>query len=119
MKFSFKLREPKSAVPTPIYFTVFFKSEKKSLIYSTDKKIHPSDWDFDNNSAKSRQLKFHSNSYTQSLQRELNKISDLFIEIEALAEKHNEKLSSEILKTRLDERLERISTLSTDFFSSV
>ncbi|ROI10900.1 integrase [Kaistella haifensis] len=116
MKFSFKLREPKSAVPTPIYFTVFFKSEKKSLIYSTDKKIHPSDWDFDNNSAKSRQLKFHSNSYTQSLQRELNKISDLFIEIEALAEKHNEKLSSEILKTRLDERLERISTLSTDFF---
>lgn len=116
MKFSFKLREPKSTAPTPIYFTVFFKDEKKSLIYSTERKIHPSDWDFENNSAKTRQLKYHSSSYTQSVQRELNKISDLFIEIEASAEKHKEKLTTENLKTKLDERLERISISSTDFF---
>ena len=116
MKFSFKLREPKANTPTNIYFTVFFKQEKKSLIYSTDKKIHPNDWDFEHNTPKNKQLTYHTSSYNQSIKNELNKISSFFIEIVATYEKLNQKLTSKNLKDELDEKLNRKFSNSNNFF---
>ena len=117
VKYSFKLREPKSSQPTPIYFTVFFKEEKKSLIYSTDKKIHPSDWDSENNTPKNRQLTFHTSSYNQSVKKELNKISSLFLAIEESYNLLDKKLTSNDLKNELDDKLERKILNGNDFFT--
>ena len=116
MKYSFKLRNPKIDEPTPIYFTVFFKEENKSLVYSTNEKIHPIDWDFENKTTKTTKLKYHSTKYCQNLRKDLNNISDFFIEIESMYNRIGEKLTSANLKTELDERLLRKINNKKDFF---
>lgn len=117
MKYSFKLRNPKIEEPTPIYFTVFFKDENKSLVYSTNEKIHPIDWDFENKTTKTTKLKYHSTAFCQNLRKDLNKISDFFIEIESTYNRIGEKLTSVNLKTELDNSLSRKTNLKKDFFS--
>ncbi|MGL5236070.1 MAG: tyrosine-type recombinase/integrase [Empedobacter falsenii] len=116
MKYSFKLRNPKIEEPTPIYFTVFFKDENKSLVYSTNEKIHPIDWDFENKTTKTNKLKYHSTKFCQNLRKDLNNISDFFIEIESMYSRIGEKLTSANLKTELDERLLRKINNKKDFF---
>lgn len=117
MKYSFKLRNPKIDSPTPIYFTVFFRDEKKSLIYSTLKSIHPNDWDFTNNIPKNKLLKHHSLSVINTIRKQLNKIVDAFGEIELSYDKLNVILTTKLLKLELDERLGRTTKSSVEFFS--
>jgi len=117
MKYSFKLRNPKIDEPTPIYFTVFFKDENKSLVYSTNNKIHPIDWDFENKTSKTSKLKYHTTAYCQNLRKDLNNISDYFIEIESTYNRIGEKLTTLNLKIELDERLLRRINNKKDFFS--
>lgn len=118
MKFSFRLREPYSDSPTTIFFAVYFKEEKKSLMYPTQKKIHPRDWNAETLVAKTKDkdLYYHTSSYCVSLNNLLGKIKLFLSEIEATFEKHNEKLSSIKLKKALDEKLGRSTVSSTDFF---
>ena len=48
MKYTFYLKEPKSLNESLIFFSCYFKEEKKKFIYSTGEKIQPSSWDFEN-----------------------------------------------------------------------
>jgi hypothetical protein len=77
------------------------------LIYSTGKKIHPVDWDFENNISKTRQLNFHTSSYNQSVKIQLSKISNAFLAIEKSYNLIGKKFTLTDLKNQLDEKLER------------
>lgn len=116
MNYSFKLRDPKSNNPTPIYFTVYFKEEKKSLIYSTEKKIHPSDWDPYNHIAKGKDLVYHTSIQTSKIRSRCVDIVSHFDKIEAIYDRLGEKLTSSKLKEELDIKLERSMLGSKGFF---
>lgn len=116
MKYSFKLRKPKSDSPTPIYFTVYFKDEKKSLIYAIESAIHPSDWDFENNIPKNRNLTFHNSTQISKIRSQCNKIISSFEEIDAIYEKLGEKLFISKAKEELDIKLNRSTYKNNDFF---
>lgn len=116
MKYSFKLREPKSNSPTPIYFTAYFKDEKKSLIYSTEKAIHPQDWDPTNYLPKNKGLIHHSSKQVSIIKTRCNTIVTHFEEIEAIYEKLGEKLTTIKAKQELDLKLSRSTIGSNSFF---
>lgn len=116
MKYSFKLREPKLDAPTPIYFSVFFKEEKKSLIYSTEKSIHPKDWDSSNYIPRNKDLYYHTAAQVSKIKSRCNKVSQYFEEIEGTYEKLGETLTSSKLKLELDLKFNRSTLGSNSFF---
>lgn len=117
MKSSFKLRKPNLDKPTPIYFTVFFKEEKKSLVYATGKNIHPVDWDFVSNTPKNKNLKYHSTHYNSAIRKEMSLIQDEYEKLFLEYDRFHKKLTSTICKSELDERLNRVERKKLDFFT--
>lgn len=116
MKYSFKLREPNSDKPTPIYFSSFFKSEGKSLVYSTGVNIHPKDWNFEDRTTKMTALSFHTSRESTQIRKKLNKIVDTFQEIIMSYETLNETYTISEVKKELDIRLKRTVKKSNSFF---
>ncbi|WP_269684806.1 hypothetical protein [Flavobacterium lacustre] len=86
MKYTFNLKEPKSENETLILFSCFFKEENKKFVYSAGEKIIPKNWDFENRfvytSGKNK------SKFSESIKKQLNRYSDLFLETESLYKKN-------------------------------
>jgi integrase len=116
MKYTFKLKEPNSDKETLILFSCFFKDENKKFIYSTGEKIHPDNWDFKykrpfadgENKAK----------LSDSIIKQLNRHSDLFLQLESSYKIIKEKLTSKILKKAFDEEFKKTSLGRNIFFDA-
>ena len=105
MKYTFKLKEPKSDKETLILFSCFFKDENKKFIYSTGEKINPKNWDAPN--------KFpflngkNKAPFLESIKIQLNRYSDLMQITESERKKINEPFGSDTLKKAFDEEFKR------------
>jgi integrase len=116
MKYTFNLKEPKSINETLILFSCYFKEENKKFVYSTGEKIPPQNWDFENRfvfTAGKNKSKF-----SESIKKQLNRYSDLFLETESLYKRINEPFTSEILKKNFDEHFKKTIKGKNIFFDS-
>lgn len=116
MKYTFNLKEPKSLNETLILFSCYFKEENKKFVYSTGEKIPPQNWDFENRfvfTAGKNKSKF-----SESIKKQLNRYSDLFLETESLYKRINEPFTSEILKKNFDEHFKKTIKGKNIFFDS-
>lgn len=114
MKYTFKLKEPKSDKETLILFSCFFKDENKKFIYSTGEKINPKNWDTPN--------KFpflngkNKAPFLESIKIQLNRYSDLMQITESERKKINEPFGSDTLKKAFDEEFKRTLKGKNVFF---
>lgn len=116
MNYTFQLKEPKSKDSTLIYFVVYFKEESKKFKYSTGEKIKPDEWDFN---YKRPILKGASKSKLSStINLQLNRYSDLFLETFGLYQRINETLTSVILKKVFDEGFKKTVKGKNIFFEA-
>lgn len=116
MKYTFNLKEPKSENETLILFSCYFKEESKKFVYSTGEKINPTNWDFENKfifTAGKNKAKF-----SESIKKQLNRYSDLFLETESLYKRINEPFTSKILKNALDVEFKKVVKGKNIFFDS-
>lgn len=116
MKYTFKLKEPRSDKETLILFSCFFKDENKKFIYSTGEKISPNNWDSVN--------KFpflngkNKAPFLESIKIQLNRYSDLMQKTESERKKVNEPFTSETLKKVFDEEFKRVAKGKNVFFEA-
>jgi site-specific recombinase XerD len=116
MNYTFQLKEPKSKDITLIYFVVYFKEENKKFKYSTGEKIKPDEWDFN---YKRPILKGASKSKLSStINLQLNRYSDLYLETFGLYQRINETLTSVILKKVFDEGFKKTVNRKNIFFEA-
>ena len=115
MKFSFRLKYPKQEKESLVYFTVSFKSEGKTFVYSTGEKIEPKYWDFAN---KMPLLRGKTSKFAKSIKLQLDRHSNLFLETDSLYKKMKEDFTSIILKKALDEEFKKISGKANIFFEA-
>ena len=114
MKYTFKLKEPKSDKETLILFSCFFKDENKKFIYSTGEKINPKNWDAPN--------KFpflngkNKAPFLESIKIQLNRYSDLMQITESERKKIDEPFGSDTLKKAFDEEFKRTLKGKNVFF---
>lgn len=116
MKYTFNLKEPKSENETLILFSCYFKEESKKFVYSTGEKINPTNWDFENKfifTAGKNKSKF-----SESIKKQLNRYSDLFLETESLYKRINEPFTSKILKNALDVEFKKVVKGKNIFFDA-
>ena len=116
MKYTFKLKEPKSEKETSILFSCFFKDENKKFIYSTGENILPINFDFQNKfpftSGKNK------SKFAEGIKMQLNRYSDLMLETESQYKKMNELFSSKTLKKVFDEEFKKTPTGKNIFFDA-
>jgi integrase len=116
MKYTFNLKEPKSENETLVLFSCYFKEEGKKFVYSTGEKIIPKNWDFENRfvfTAGKNKSKF-----SESIKKQLNRYSDLFLETESLYKRINEPFTSQILKKSFDEHFKKTIKGKNIFFDA-
>lgn len=116
MKYSFKLKEPKSDKETLILFSCFFKKENKKFIFSTGEKINPINWDFGN------KFPFTSGKnkakFSESIKTQLNRYSDLMLETESLYKRVNENFTSQTLRKVFEEEFKITPSGKNIFFDA-
>jgi integrase len=116
MKYSFKLKEPKSDKETLILFSCFFKKENKKFIFSTGEKINPINWDFENKfpftSGKNK------TKFSESIKKQLNRYSDLMLETESLYKRINENFTSQTLRKVFEEEFKITPSGKNIFFDA-
>ena len=116
MKYTFNLKEPKSENETLILFSCYFKDEGKKFVYSTGEKIIPKNWDFENRfvfTAGKNKSKF-----SESIKKQLNRYSDLFLETESLYKRIDESFTSQTIKKSFDENFKKTLKGKNIFFES-
>ena len=116
MNYTFQLKESKSKDSTLIYFVVYFKEENKKFKYSTGEKIKPDEWDFNYKRPILKGAFKSNNSSTINLQ--LNRYSDLYLETFGLYQRINETLTSVILKKVFDENFKKTVNGKNVFFDA-
>ncbi len=116
MKYTFQLKEPKSKDSTLIYFVVYFSEENKKFKYSTGEKLKPTEWDFLN---KKPLLKGSSKSKNAlTINQQLNRYSDLYLETYALYQRINEVFKSSDLKNVFDDAFKKSLKGKNIFFDA-
>ena len=116
MKYTFNLKEPKSESETLVLFSCYFKDESKKFVYSTGEKVVPKNWDFENRfifTAGKNKSKF-----SESIKKQLNRYSDLFLETESLYKRINEPFTTQILKKSFDEHFKKTVKGKNIFFDA-
>ncbi|MBI4929433.1 MAG: site-specific integrase [Bacteroidetes bacterium] len=107
-KVNFYLKDKKAKTETLVY--LFFSYNNERLKYSTGEKIHPKNWNFDNQRVKK--------SFSGSL--EMNNLFDRIGEgvqkIHRVAITENHNLTNEYLKGKLDKQINPDRNLPKDFF---
>ncbi len=116
MNYTFQLKEPKSKESTLIYFVVYFKDENKKFKYSTGEKIKPDEWDFIYKKPILKGISKSKQAVTINLQ--LNRYSDLFLETFGLYQRINEILTTVILKKVFDEHFKKTLKGKNIFFDA-
>ncbi|SIS84500.1 Site-specific recombinase XerD [Kaistella chaponensis] len=115
MNFTYKLKEPKSAKETLIYFRSYFLNENKNFIYSTGEKINPAEWDFDTRQPNDLNGRTKRAENHRSIKKQLDRYSSFFTEIVNRYKNINEDLTLDILRQRFNEEFKKIQS-KDDFF---
>lgn len=114
MRYTFKLKEPKSDKETLILFACEFKAENKKFIYSTGEKINPINWDKEN---KSPYLKGKNKSeFAENIILQLSRYSTLMITTETNYKTTKDVFTTTVLKKVFQEEFKKVSTGKTLFF---
>lgn len=116
MKYTFKLKEPKSDNETLILFCCEFRAENKRFVYSTGERVNPKYWDFENKFLVGKGKNKHTNFETLKIQ--LNRYSDLFVEVESQYKRIGEVFTSDVLKKTFDESFKKTATKKNSFFDA-
>ncbi len=113
MKYSFYLRKSKSETATLIMFSCYFNQEKKKFVYSTQKSILPSHWDF-NNKRPNKSGKFVCKNQP-AISKRIRDFEDAFQLIKSRSELGELEFDSSMLKEHFDKVFERVSKASSFF----
>lgn len=116
MKYTFNLKEPKSENETLILFSCYFKEENKKFVYSAGEKIIPKNWDFENRFLYTNGK--NKSKFSESIKKQLNRYSDLFLETESLYKRINEPFTSKILKKAFDLEFKKVAGGKNIFFEA-
>lgn len=116
MKYTFNLKEPKSENETLILFSCYFKEENKKFVYSAGEKITPKNWDFENRFLYTNGK--NKSKFSESIKKQLNRYSDLFLETESLYKRINEPFTSKILKKAFDLEFKKVAGGKNIFFEA-
>lgn len=116
MKYTFNLKEPKSENETLILFSCYFKEENKKFVYSAGEKIVPKNWDFENRFVFTNGK--NKSKFSESIKKQLNRYSDLFLETESLYKRINEPFTSKILKKAFDLEFKKVAGGKNIFFEA-
>ena len=116
MRYTFNLKSPKSEKETPINFSAFFKNEGKKFVYSTEEKIHPKEWDFENRKPNKTNGRTPLAENHRTIQKRLNKFSDFFTEMVGKYKNINEEVDIETMRLEFDKYFKKVKSLSHDFF---
>jgi integrase len=116
MKYTFNLKEPKSENETLILFSCYFKEENKKFVYSAGEKIVPKNWDFENRFVFTNGK--NKSKFSESIKKQLNRYSDLFLETESLYKRINEPFTSKILKKAFDLEFKKVVGGKNIFFEA-
>ena len=116
MKYTFNLKEPKSENETLILFSCYFKEENKKFVYSAGEKIIPKNWDFENRFLYTNGK--NKSKFSESIKKQLNRYSDLFLETESLYKRINEPFTSKILKKAFDLEFKKVAAGKNIFFEA-
>lgn len=100
MKHTFYLKQPKSTKESLIYFSCYFKDEKKKFVYSTGENIIPSQWDFENNQPLKKGKAKSPNA--SSIKFQLDRYSSQFESLVTIAKQTEIKLTSKYLKDQFN-----------------
>jgi len=116
MKHTFYLKEASSKNKTLIYFSAYFKKERKKFVYSTGEKILPQSWDKKNN----RPFLKGENKPRDStlIISQLNRYSDKFNTLRESLGIIGEDFNTVILKKEFDKKFKREVTSETYFFDT-
>lgn len=116
MTHTFYLKEPKKDSETLILFSCYFKHENKKFVYSTGEKIKPIHWSFKNNRPKLKGSAKDPNAST--IKTQLDRYSDVFLNIESECKKMNEDFTSKTLKNSFNLAFKKVSTKQDLFFNA-
>lgn len=116
MKYTFKLKEPKSDKETLILFSCFFKDDNKKFIYSTGEKINPKNFDFENKFPFTNGK--NKSEFAETIKMQLNRYSDLMQKTESERKKINEPFTAAILKKVFDEEFKKTPKGKNVFFET-
>ncbi len=116
MNYAFKLKSYKSDKPVLIFFRTYFNNEKKYLIYSTGEKILPSEWDEKNSQPNNLNGRKKQSEIHRSINKQLNRYSDFFIEIVNRYKNIGEELTIATVKEAFDVEFKKKKKRSNDFF---
>lgn len=116
MKYTFYLKKPKSDKETLILFSCYFNDENKRFVYSTQEKIKPSEWDFENNtpifSGKNK------SKSSQTIKSQINRYSDALLKVVNQYKMADEVLDSKTLKKAFDVLFKKATTGKNIFFDA-
>jgi integrase len=116
MKYTFYLKKPKSDKETLILFSCYFNDENKRFVYSTQEKIKPSEWDFENNtpifSGKNK------SKSSQTIKSQINRYSDALLKVVNQYKMADEVLDSKTLKKAFDVLFKKAATGKNIFFDA-
>ena len=116
MNFSFRLKYPNKDAKSLIFFTASFKDEGKTFVYSTGEKIHPKDWDFKNKRPANLSGRKKDAELRRSIDTQLSRYSNFFIELISRYKTINEKLTIEMAKEEFNIEFKKVSKNTNDFF---
>ncbi len=102
-----KIRIELSEKETPINFSSFFKNEGKKFVYSTEEKIQPKEWDFENRKTNKTNGRTPLAENHRIIQKRLNKFSDLFTEVVGRYKNINEEVDIETMRLEFDKYLKK------------
>ena len=116
MNYSFRLKYPNLDKESLIYFTASFKNEGKTFVYSTGEKIHPREWDFENKRPANLSGRKKDAELRRSIDTQLSRYSNFFIELISRYKTINEKLTIDITKEEFNIEFKKVSKNISDFF---
>ena len=116
MRYTFNLKKPNKDGLSLIYIKVYFKSEGRRFVYSTNEFIRLDEWDSQNRlpknlSGKTTQAKAH-----RAIKVQLDRFSTFFNDTVTQYKEAKKEFSIDSFKTDFDKEFKRTSSISSSFF---
>lgn len=116
MKHTFYLKEANSKSQSLIYFSCYFKKERKKFVYSTGERLLPKSWDKKNNRPLLKGVNKAQNF--KSIIAQLNRYSHKFDELQERFILIGEEFTSNILRREFDNEFKKEPTSDNYFFDT-
>ncbi|TYB75724.1 tyrosine-type recombinase/integrase [Bizionia myxarmorum] len=114
MTYTFYLKEANTKKESLIYFSCYFKEERKKFVYSTGEKIKPKSWDKENNRPFLKGANKDINSSTINLQ--LGRYAEAFMVDESDCKRMEQEFTSKYIKDCFNVRFKKSAQKSNRFF---